>query len=301
MSQAPRVTVIIPSKDDHQRLRICLESLRAQTLEETQFEIIIADNGSDPSLEPLAREFDARYVLQPEGGSYAARNAAIEFARGDVLAFTDSDCIPAKDWLEQGLAAMESRDGRVALPDLVAGRVDVFARDANAPTPAEIYEIVFAFPQAAYVQSDSFGVTANLFVRRRVIKKAGPFADGLHSGGDREFGRRATSAGFNLVYDPACVVRHPARHSIEQLYRKLDRVIGGLADSELAGPRGIDEVRRRARRAMKPPLGQWRRVWRQSDASVLSRLSACVLIARLRWRTARSYQALANTLRDRPD
>ncbi|MEQ8316641.1 MAG: glycosyltransferase [Phycisphaerales bacterium] len=296
MSDTPAITVIIPSKNDHERLAGCLAALRAQSLDASQFEIIVADNGSDPSLESLAEEHGARYVLEPEGGSYAARNAALRLARGEIIAFTDSDCIPAEDWLELGLAALASRDGRVDLPDLIAGRMEVFARDADAPTAAEIYEMLFAFPQQAYVHGDSFGVTANLFVRSKVFEAVGGFEDGLHSGGDREFGRRAVRAGFNLNYDSACVVWHPARHSIEQLYKKLDRVIGGLTDSELTGTRGARLAEQRAKHALRPPIGQWRKVWRRKDASFKLRLATCVLIARLRWRTAALYREAARSL-----
>jgi len=60
-------------------------------------------------------------------GSYAARNKGILNSKGDILAFTDSDCIPKDNWLEKGLSVVVNQDS----PGLIGGQINYFARDGN--------------------------------------------------------------------------------------------------------------------------------------------------------------------------
>ena len=73
-------------------------------------------------------------------GSYAARNKALSIAKGNIIAFTDSDCIPDKDWLKNGVDALKSNN-----VSRIGGAVEVFA--GESPNIAEVYDLIFAFPQ----------------------------------------------------------------------------------------------------------------------------------------------------------
>jgi hypothetical protein len=141
----------------------------------------------------------------------------------------------------------------------------VFAR-GQRPTAAELYELIHAFPQERYVINNSFGATANLFVRRRVFDVIGWFDGALASGGDRDLCLRAVRAGFHLGYAPDAVVRHPARTRLVDLYRKQRRVMRGVFTMGLAQPRVG-----RALRDLVPPL---RSVLRTADHPVLSTVGA---------------------------
>jgi glycosyltransferase involved in cell wall biosynthesis len=217
------VSVIIPVRNDAAGLRRCLEALGRQSFQEP-FEILVVDNGSSdrPSVEGERR---ARLLFEPRPSSYAARNTAAATARGDILAFIDSDCLPAPDWLERGVhAAVEAGDR-----SYVGGRVDVFARDPQAPTAAELYDLVHAFPQRAYVERHSFSGAGNLFVSRQVFDRVGPFDAELISSGDFEWGQRARAAGIEVHYADDVRVGHPARRSIRELGTKVRRLHAGAA------------------------------------------------------------------------
>lgn len=220
-SHLPSVTVIVPVRNDAERLEKCLHALACQTYPDNRFEVLVADNGSDiPPSAVVERFAFARLIRHPEGGSYAARNEALRHAAGEIIAFTDSDCLPQVDWLSRGVAACcrEENCG------LIAGRVQVFYRNPMAPSAVEVLEAVSAFPQRRYVEVDRFGVTANVFTFRHVFDAVGLFNDELHSSGDAEWGRRVHGSGLRVVYADDVVVRHPARHSINQLRTKIERV-----------------------------------------------------------------------------
>ena len=245
--QLPFVSVVVPVYDDP-RLVLMLEALRGQTYSRECYEVVVCDNDSHTDVatqvQAIAKDVSARTVVEVRPGAYAARNAALRDAIGAVLAFTDADCLPAADWLANGVAALSGP----ASPDLVAGRVDVFPSGFRM-TASELYEAVNAFPQQRYVEQHHFGVTANLFVRRDVIDRVGSFDATVHSGGDREFCNRAVDAGFSLAYDDSVVVRHPARRTLAELRRKQRRTNRGMFVGGVMSP-----TARTAVVGLRPPL-----------------------------------------------
>jgi glycosyltransferase involved in cell wall biosynthesis len=219
------VSVIIPVFNDAHRLTICLEALENQTYPKESYQVVVVDNGSKEDISNLVGQF-SQSVLAHEArpGSYAARNKGISVSKGEVLAFTDSDCIPSVDWIENGVEAI-----RIS-PDcgLVAGKIEMFFRNPGRLTAVELYEKIYAFDQRDNVQIKKYGVTANLFARRKVFDTVGLFDATLKSGGDLEWGNRVWDAGYALIYADQVCVAHPARHSLRQLYKKRVRVLGGI-------------------------------------------------------------------------
>jgi glycosyltransferase involved in cell wall biosynthesis len=231
----PFVSVIIPVRDDRQ-LAKCLRALEDQTYPKSAYEVIVVDNGSNESVDPVVAGFgQAQTVREGRSGSYAARNRGLTLARGEVIAFTDSDCIPDPGWIEMGVARLLG----TLNCGLIAGRVESFFEDPLRPTAVELYESVTAFPQKRYVEVRRFGATANLFTFKSVFEDVGPFDDELRSGGDYEWGRRVFASGYGQVYADDVRVAHPARRSFGQLRGKIVRV----ADGHRSNPKYADSSR----------------------------------------------------------
>ena len=232
---AERVSVIVPVHNDGEGLASLLDALLEQTWPAGSCEILIVDNGSTDDTPAVAERYRARapdrvaVLREARRGSYAARNRGIEAATGSVLAFTDADCVPAPDWIEAGVRALEA-----GAAELAAGRIAMtFA--GPEPTPWEYFDAVRKLNQRAYAEVYGFGATANLFVRRAVIERRGAFRADLQSGGDYEFGRRATGAGERLVYAEAAMVEHPARGSLQEILKKTRRVTRGQRELDRLG------------------------------------------------------------------
>lgn len=256
---SPFVSVIVPVFNNSEGLKKCLEALEHQTYPNTLYEVIVVDNGSDEDIKEVVSQFSqafAAYESQP--GSYCARNKGLSLAKGNVLAFTDSDCIPALDWIEKGV------DHLLQAPNggLVAGKIKLFFKNPVQPTAIEYYDsIMMGFPQHKYIEESRYGATANLFTFRSIIDKVGPFDQTLKSSGDREWGQRVFSAGYEQIYADDVCVAHPARHSLEQLHKKVVRKIGGHQDlkkkkgykfSRFIGDIAVD---------LLPPFRLYLRVW----------------------------------------
>lgn len=246
----PCVSVIIPVFNDSKSLKICLEALENQTYSKSLYEVIVVDNGSDESIEGVVSQFGqvvAAYESRP--GSYAARNKGISLAKGEIIAFTDADCIPASDWIEKGVANLLS----VPNCGLLAGKVEMTFRNPNQPTAVELVDST-NFLQKSFVEKSNYGITANVFTFKSVIDDVGCFDDSLKSCGDRDWGRRIFAAGYRQIYADDTCVAHPARYSYGQLYKRYTRVVGG--DYDLMRKNGYSSLAlvRNAAKNLKPPL-----------------------------------------------
>ncbi len=103
----PRVSVVIPVKDDATLLDGCLASLRAQT--RPPDEIVVVDNGSQDASAAVGRRGGARIVPCARPGIPAASAAGLDAATGDVLLRLDADCRAPADWIERMTAAVADR------------------------------------------------------------------------------------------------------------------------------------------------------------------------------------------------
>ena len=103
-------------------------------------------------------------VPAPVQGAGPARNAGVAASRGKVIAFIDSDCVPERDWIAGGVAAL-------ARFDFVGGRVFTFAQDPERPNPIEAYKSVFNFNFRRYIETVGFTGTGNMFVPRAVFDR----------------------------------------------------------------------------------------------------------------------------------
>ena len=212
----PFVSVIIPHYNDLANLALCIAALGAQSLPADRFEIVIADNNSAGGVAAAqAVAPGARVVPAPEQGSGPARNFAVAVARGEVLAFIDSDCVADPDWLVAGLAGLEHFD-------YVGGQVVTAIGEPWQLTPSEAYEAVFAFNFKKYIEVDKFTGTGNFFVPKAIFDRVGSFRAGVSP--DVEWCWRANARGYRLGYAPAAIVEHKARREWRELKRKHDRM-----------------------------------------------------------------------------
>lgn len=223
------VSVIVPVYNDLERLKPCLESLENQTYPASYYEVVVVDNGSDESVENSVNSYSKAFsVFEAISGSYAARNKGISVARGEILAFTDSDCVPDSNWIESGVKSLTAMYKR----GIVAGKIEIFFKDPDSPTAVELYDSVTNLQQEKLANQAKFAATANLFTFKGIFEEVGNFDYKLKSGGDEEWGNRAFSMGYPIVYSADCCVAHPARYSFDQLHKKVVRVTGGFHEKE---------------------------------------------------------------------
>lgn len=220
--QAPFVSVVVPVWNGEASVRACLEALTSQTYPRDRYEVLLIDNGSTDRTVEIARGVAGVAVLsEPAPGSYAARNTGLHQARGEIVAFTDADCAPRTNWLENGVRAL------CAHPEsgVVGGHVALY-HDGKGSDACAKYDQLFSMFQSASVERGQCA-TANWFARRDLMLAHGGFDASLKSGGDWELSARIAAAGRRAVFAPDAVVEHPARSTFDELARKRRRTVGG--------------------------------------------------------------------------
>ena len=214
----PAVTVIVPFYGaDLQRLQRLLASLARQDYA-GPVELIIVDNNEVPVVPASAVQ--GLLLHEPTPGSYVARNSGLRVATGEVIAFTDSDCVCTPGWLSRGVAEL-LRDPAIG----VVGGVLPLTASERGPSLAERYDAFFHMRQAHYVTHMGFAATANCLARRVLFAEVGPFDTRFKSGGDRAWCGRVLAAGHRLVYCAEAAVLHDARQ-IRGLILKSRRLAG---------------------------------------------------------------------------
>ena len=195
---AAAISVIVPARNTAATIGETLEAIARQDLDEP-YEVIVVDDGSeDETVEIAERKAGPESVVrQPQGGAGRARNLGAERAKGAVLAFTDADCFPARDWLRQGLGAL-------AAADLVQGSVRPDPGVDRRPLDRTL----------TITRETGLFEAANLFVQRDLFLELGGFEDWLGTdigrplGEDVWFGWRARRAGARISFCERALVHH---------------------------------------------------------------------------------------------
>jgi glycosyltransferase involved in cell wall biosynthesis len=203
----PQVSVIVPARNAADFLPRLFAALDRSTYP-GPWETVVVDDASTDATAQLAEEWGARVVrMEKQSGPAASRNAGLATARAPLIAFTDADCEPCRDWLSlltRGLGEA----------DIVLGPI--------RPTPG--------VPRTAFDRTLSTGresplfETANLAVRRDLVERVGgfesfapvagvrtglrPTVDQGHFGEDAVFGWRARRAGARVAYVDDALVHH---------------------------------------------------------------------------------------------
>jgi cellulose synthase/poly-beta-1,6-N-acetylglucosamine synthase-like glycosyltransferase len=288
----PTVSVIVPHYHDLKGLDICLKALSDQTYPVKQVQIVIADNTSPEGVAAVAAVIRGRaeLVVVDEKGAGPARNGGVSAARGEVLAFVDSDCVPEANWLTEGVRALEKFD-------FVGGHVRVLVTNPARMTPAEAFEAVFAFDFKTYIEKKGFTGAGNLFCPRKLFDAVGGFRATVSE--DVEWSRRAVAAGYRLGYAPLAVVGHPARATWLELKAKWKRL--NAETYALNAGRPFHDLRWILRSALLPAsaIAHTPRVLTSRKlGSSADRVAALATLYRLRlWRMANALTLLSSAHR----
>jgi glycosyltransferase involved in cell wall biosynthesis len=184
MTEARRISVVVPTCDRPELLRDALASIRAVENAELSFEILVGDNGSSPETPRLAEEFGAVHLKVDKRGAGAARNAAFRAATGEFIAFLDDDDIWRPGHIADHVAALDAH------PELAA----VISQAILTDTERRPYET--PWPETAPEDSEDllrlmlsglFPQLGTVVARRGVIDRFGYFDEGLIFGQDLDW------------------------------------------------------------------------------------------------------------------
>jgi glycosyltransferase involved in cell wall biosynthesis len=199
MADPAKITVIIPAFNEELNIENCLACLVQQTLAQSEFEVIVADNGSQDRTVELARGMEDRLPLRvfsvPKRAISELRNRGAAMATGPVLAFLDADCLPEPNWLEEGL--------RVAGDGRVWGAHYLVPRDATW-----VGRTWFKYQATEFAGPVAFLPGGCLFMTARSFAEVGGFNALVQTSEDVELCSRARQRGMEVIAYPQLAVYH---------------------------------------------------------------------------------------------
>jgi glycosyltransferase involved in cell wall biosynthesis len=217
-TQGPRnaieVSAIVPVFNSERFIGKCVASLLASKYDPSSFEIICVDNGSSDGSLRVLRSFDPaiRVLEEAKRGPAAARNAGLREARGEFVAFTDSDCMVDAEWLAAMVRAL--RQGRA---DALGGRI--LARP-EAGVVERFGELVHDHQNAIEMCHPPYMISMNLAMSRRLLLSLGGFDERWLRIEDVDLTYRLLAAEKRLSYCDDAVIYHHNRDRIWTLIRE---------------------------------------------------------------------------------
>lgn len=252
---SPGVSVIVPVYNGAGTIRGTIECLLAQS--RPAIEIIVVDDGSNDETITILKEFGdrIRIIRKINGGPASARNAGIREATGEFIAFTDSDCFPAADWLEKLLAGFgEVVSAEMEKPSanrsksVEVGGTGGIVRSADQNLTGEYIDLIRLLdPEPDERGEIHYLITANACFRKQSLFEAGLFDEGFRKPGgeEAELCYRMRRAGYCFRIAPTALVRHKHRQNLRSLVRTLANYGEGAARIARLWPeRRIDGVDR---------------------------------------------------------
>lgn len=217
MENTVQITVIIPIYNSHSIIKGCLESLADQTMGRQQYEVIVVDDGStDGTVGYIQENFPwVRIVPIPHGGPSAARNAGALAARGDLILFTDSDCIPERDWIERMVEPF-SDPAVVGVKGVYrTGQPQVIARFMQL-------EYQYKYERMAKLKWLDFVDTYSAAYRRVIFLHNGGFdvSFTVPSVEDQELSFRLAQKGYKLSFAQHAIVYHVHDRSVGEYWKR---------------------------------------------------------------------------------
>ncbi len=208
------ISVIVPTRRNSPDLEECLKSLRKQTRNPDEI-IIVFDGKTDKT---LAKKYGARIVHDTNGTIGGAYASGVKNARGNIIVFTDDDCVAPTDWLKKISDEFNKED------------IDILGGEDILPSNSSFFQkAAYQIDKARIMNKAVYGNeaknrlrAANIAYRKRVFAEDNfnPKLTGLQ---EPEFHHRLFKKSFIMKFNPKLCVYHKRRNSLRDIFMQIYR------------------------------------------------------------------------------
>jgi glycosyltransferase involved in cell wall biosynthesis len=214
LDQCRSVSIVIPTFNGASRISSCLRSLQA--VASPQVEILVVDDGSTDNIAEVISQFPrVRLLTQANTGPAAARNRGAAEASGQVILFTDDDCIPESNWVEAMLEPFKDPEVVGAKGIYRSRQTRLLARFVQIEYEDK-YRIMRTLPDIDFIDTYSAGYRRDRFFGMDGYDTSFPVA----SSEDIELSYRMSARNWKMKFVPAAVVYHTHPDSLTSYLRK---------------------------------------------------------------------------------
>jgi glycosyltransferase involved in cell wall biosynthesis len=205
MEQMISISVIVPVKNGEDTLEECLKALTHQKgyVFQEQYEIIVVDDGSVDSTAAIAARWGTTVIKQKNAGPASARNHGARLARGMLLVFTDADCAPSSNWLEEITTPFND-------PAVIGVKGSYLTHQNNPISQFVQGEYEYKYERMKKYSQIDFIDTYSAAYRKEIFLDNGGFNEYFTkpSVEDQEFSFRLAKKGYRMVFAPKAEVYH---------------------------------------------------------------------------------------------
>ena len=213
--KSPSVTVIVPVRNGEQTIQPLLESLQKLDYDRNKVEVIVVDGNSTDKTREIVKEYPVNLVVEKRNGLNIARNTGIKCSNGEIVAFTDSDCMVSQNWITK--IVENFKDPKVGC---VGGSTKALDNDfVSQYADNSIVRLMPFFRKREELEKVKpffrHPAGCNMAFRRKVAEEVGYFDENIQYGFDEvEFADRVCMAGYKMVLDPEVSVWHKHRATL---------------------------------------------------------------------------------------
>lgn len=196
------ISIVIPVYNSADTIKNCLDACLNQDYPKDKLEVIAVDDGSIDKTPEVIREYPVRYFREENSGPAKARNTGWKNAKGDIVCFTDADCVPDKNWVSKLVSAYDS--------DIIAGVGGCYgiSNPKNLLACCIHQEIVDRHKHMP--RFVNYLGSFNISYRKSVLEEVGGFDESYKeaSGEDNDLAYRVIKKNYKLVFEKDAKVNH---------------------------------------------------------------------------------------------
>ena len=217
----PPVTVIVPVRNGEPTIEPLLESLQRLDYDRKKVEVIVVDGNSTDKTRDIVKKYPVKLVVERRKGLNAARNTGIKNSNGEILVFTDCDCVVPSNWITR--IVENFKDPQVSC---VGGS----AKGLNGDFISQYADNSIVPLMPFFKKREELNMVkpflrhpagCNMAFRRKVAEEVGLFDESIHYGFDEvEFTERVCRAGYKMALDPNVFVWHKHRSTLKEFLKQ---------------------------------------------------------------------------------
>ena len=215
------VTIVVPVRNGEQTIQQLLESLQKLDYDRNKVEVIVVDGNSTDKTREIVKNYPVKLVVEKRKGLNLARNTGIKCAKGEIVAFTDSDCIVPPNWITK--IVENFKDPKVSCVGGSAKALDCDFISQYADNSVVRLMPFFTKREELEKVKPFFRHPAgcNMAFRRKVAEEVGYFDENIQYGFDEvEFADRICRAGYKMILDPDVLVWHKHRSTFREFLKQ---------------------------------------------------------------------------------
>ena len=232
----PFVSIIIPVRNVEKIVGRCLESLKELDYPKEKYEVIVSDSNSLDNTHAVVKKYGAIYISTPKKTICAGRDEGFKIARGEIVAFSDADCVMDKDWIKNSLKYFKDpKVGGVGGINITPSEETAFGKALGFVLNQAIFSAGSVYGRILKEVKEVKSIPGcNAIYRKKVLDKVLPMAlplqESLVTAEDYLMNQKIRQLGFKLLYTPDTIVWHHRRLTLKKFFRQMyNYAIGRLA------------------------------------------------------------------------